>query len=274
MLQVTLPQVRAYFMVFVCRSHGCPCGHYTDPRRHCRCTPRQIARYRRRISGPLLDGITSGPSWPIVILPPSCRQFGAGARLSNHYLDVHVTLQPACAGGLAARKHPCTLFLPATVAASENPPIEGHWRHWRAFWHPFDAHRELTRVLPDGPTPRPRGLARRCTQAAGACRALEATAQSRRRARPAFPSKAGDAGPERSGGHKMKGPGGNSPCAAFGPHGRSSFTHINSTCDQWPVTGVTHLITRLNRSQPHAVAGARGGRVPHRGSRGRAVGAR
>jgi magnesium chelatase family protein len=57
MLQVTLPQVRAYFMVFVCRSHGCPCGHYTDPRRQCRCTPRQIATYRRRISGPLLDRI-------------------------------------------------------------------------------------------------------------------------------------------------------------------------------------------------------------------------
>jgi predicted ATPase with chaperone activity len=37
--------------------HGCPCGHYTDPRRECRCSPRQIETYRRRISGPLLDRI-------------------------------------------------------------------------------------------------------------------------------------------------------------------------------------------------------------------------
>jgi hypothetical protein len=34
---------------------GCPCGQYTDTRRECRCTPRQIETCRRRISGPLLD---------------------------------------------------------------------------------------------------------------------------------------------------------------------------------------------------------------------------
>jgi magnesium chelatase family protein len=39
------------------RPHGCPCGNYTNPRRECRCTPRKIERYRRRISGPLLDRI-------------------------------------------------------------------------------------------------------------------------------------------------------------------------------------------------------------------------
>ena len=37
--------------------HGCPCSHYTDPRRECRCTHWQIESYRRRISGPLLDRI-------------------------------------------------------------------------------------------------------------------------------------------------------------------------------------------------------------------------
>jgi len=35
----------------------CPCGHYGDPDGGCRCTPDQIARYRGRISGPLLDRI-------------------------------------------------------------------------------------------------------------------------------------------------------------------------------------------------------------------------
>ena len=37
--------------------HGCPCGHYTDPRRECRWTPRQIQSHRRKVSGPLLDRI-------------------------------------------------------------------------------------------------------------------------------------------------------------------------------------------------------------------------
>ncbi|MCO5218699.1 MAG: YifB family Mg chelatase-like AAA ATPase [Thermomicrobiales bacterium] len=35
----------------------CPCGFYCDPVRECRCSPLQIARYQKRISGPLLDRI-------------------------------------------------------------------------------------------------------------------------------------------------------------------------------------------------------------------------
>ena len=35
----------------------CPCGYLGHPRRECKCTDRQIARYRRRISGPILDRI-------------------------------------------------------------------------------------------------------------------------------------------------------------------------------------------------------------------------
>ncbi|HZI20066.1 MAG TPA: YifB family Mg chelatase-like AAA ATPase [Pyrinomonadaceae bacterium] len=35
----------------------CPCGHWGDPTRECRCTPLQIQRYVGRVSGPLLDRI-------------------------------------------------------------------------------------------------------------------------------------------------------------------------------------------------------------------------
>jgi magnesium chelatase family protein len=35
----------------------CPCGHHGDPRGRCRCSPDQVARYRGRLSGPLLDRI-------------------------------------------------------------------------------------------------------------------------------------------------------------------------------------------------------------------------
>lgn len=35
----------------------CPCGHYGDPGHACTCRPEEVARYRRRLSGPLLDRI-------------------------------------------------------------------------------------------------------------------------------------------------------------------------------------------------------------------------
>lgn len=35
----------------------CPCGYYGDPVKECTCSPSQIARYQKRISGPLLDRI-------------------------------------------------------------------------------------------------------------------------------------------------------------------------------------------------------------------------
>ncbi|MHB1372775.1 MAG: YifB family Mg chelatase-like AAA ATPase [Thauera sp.] len=41
----------------VAAMNPCPCGHHGDPQRACRCTPDQIARYRTRLSGPLLDRI-------------------------------------------------------------------------------------------------------------------------------------------------------------------------------------------------------------------------
>ncbi|HJV24321.1 MAG TPA: YifB family Mg chelatase-like AAA ATPase [Aromatoleum sp.] len=39
----------------VAAMNPCPCGHAGNPRGQCRCTPDQVARYRGRLSGPLLD---------------------------------------------------------------------------------------------------------------------------------------------------------------------------------------------------------------------------
>lgn len=41
----------------VAAMNPCPCGYLGDPQGRCRCTPEQVARYRARISGPLLDRI-------------------------------------------------------------------------------------------------------------------------------------------------------------------------------------------------------------------------
>lgn len=35
----------------------CPCGHFGNPLKACRCTPDQVARYQARLSGPLLDRV-------------------------------------------------------------------------------------------------------------------------------------------------------------------------------------------------------------------------
>jgi magnesium chelatase family protein len=50
---VTFP---ANFML-VAAMNPCPCGNLTDPGKECRCTSRDVARYRQRISQPILDRI-------------------------------------------------------------------------------------------------------------------------------------------------------------------------------------------------------------------------
>lgn len=55
----------AEFM-FVAAMNPCPCGFFGDPKRECRCSPRQVEQYRARISGPLLDRIDLHLEVPVV----------------------------------------------------------------------------------------------------------------------------------------------------------------------------------------------------------------
>lgn len=62
--------------MLVAAMNPCPCGYVDDPKHLCRCTPRQIALYRNKISGPLLDRIDIQIALPpvpfseLVHLPP------------------------------------------------------------------------------------------------------------------------------------------------------------------------------------------------------------
>lgn len=50
----------------VAAANPCPCGYLGDPKRECRCSPRQIIRYQNKISGPLLDRIDLHVNVPAV----------------------------------------------------------------------------------------------------------------------------------------------------------------------------------------------------------------
>jgi magnesium chelatase family protein len=71
-LQVEYP---ARFQL-IAAMNPCPCGHLGDPSGRCRCAPPEIARYRSRISGPLLDRIDLRVEVPML---PSEELLGEGA---------------------------------------------------------------------------------------------------------------------------------------------------------------------------------------------------
>jgi magnesium chelatase family protein len=52
--------------MLVAAMNPCPCGYYSDPKRQCRCSVRQIENYRQRTSGPLLDRIDIHCEVPLV----------------------------------------------------------------------------------------------------------------------------------------------------------------------------------------------------------------
>ena len=60
----------------VAACNPCRCGHLGDPRADCACTPRDIDRYRRQLSGPLLDRIDLHIEMPVPSLEelkgPAC----------------------------------------------------------------------------------------------------------------------------------------------------------------------------------------------------------
>jgi magnesium chelatase family protein len=63
-------------LMLVAAMNPCPCGHHGDRSRACRCTSHELLKYRRRVSGPLLDRIDLHVDVPAV--PPPLLAAGGG----------------------------------------------------------------------------------------------------------------------------------------------------------------------------------------------------
>lgn len=95
--QVDLP---ARFQL-VCAMNPCPCGYQGHPRVACRCSPPLVERYRRRISGPLLDRI----ELRLELVPPTLEELsGAPARKAERSGPSEDGLRAAVQRALALRQ--------------------------------------------------------------------------------------------------------------------------------------------------------------------------
>jgi magnesium chelatase family protein len=90
-------------VTLVAAMNPCPCGHYGDRLRSCRCTSHELLQYRRRISGPLLDRIDLHVDVPAV--PPGLLATGGSGPPSAEVRErvararaVQVARSPPAAG--------------------------------------------------------------------------------------------------------------------------------------------------------------------------------
>jgi magnesium chelatase family protein len=106
-------------LMLVAAMNPCPCGHHGDRTRACHCTSHELLKYRRRISGPLLDRIdlhVDVPAVPPTLLvaavggPPSAEVRERVARARARQVERAGPRAASCNArlrGVALRRH-CT----------------------------------------------------------------------------------------------------------------------------------------------------------------------
>ncbi len=117
---ITIARTRASYrfparFLLVAAANPCPCGYYGVQGGECRCTPGQIARYRSKLSGPILDRIDMWVDVPAVSYG-KLRQTGQGESSA----DVRQRV-------LAARDMQQRRFGPGHLNATmDNSQVEAH----------------------------------------------------------------------------------------------------------------------------------------------------
>jgi magnesium chelatase family protein len=95
--QIELP---ARFQL-VAAMNPCPCGYLGHPRIACTCAPTFVQRYRRRISGPLLDRI----DLVVEIAPPSVDELAPRSNGANGHASVLAESDPSSESSLRSHVH-------------------------------------------------------------------------------------------------------------------------------------------------------------------------
>jgi magnesium chelatase family protein len=92
----------------------CPCGYFGHPARTCRCSPHQVARYRARLSGPLLDRLDLHVTLPPVELRALSRseQGESSHVVQERALEARERQWRRCSAGLTHAR--CNAELPTT----------------------------------------------------------------------------------------------------------------------------------------------------------------
>ncbi|MEJ5210675.1 MAG: YifB family Mg chelatase-like AAA ATPase [Burkholderiales bacterium] len=104
----------------VAAMNPCPCGYLGHPSGRCRCTPDQVARYRARLSGPLLDRID------IKIEVPALREADlTGAPTGEPSATIRARVEAARARMLARQGKPNTQLTPAEIDTHCRPDAAG-----------------------------------------------------------------------------------------------------------------------------------------------------
>ncbi len=114
----------------VAACNPCPCGHLGDPRVACVCTARNVDRYRRQLSGPLLDRIDLHVEMPV----PSLQELKGPACESSATIAERV----AAARGAQTPRFPAGHRAPVNSSMSRRD-LERHCRPTEAAQRLMDA---------------------------------------------------------------------------------------------------------------------------------------
>jgi len=104
----------------VAAMNPCPCGYLGHPSNRCRCSTEQVARYRARISGPLLDRIDLQLDVPAATADELANPDG-----SEPSAAVRERVERARATALARQRRPNALLAPREVDLHCTPDAQG-----------------------------------------------------------------------------------------------------------------------------------------------------